>query len=62
LPVVLIKPFTVARPTKPGAAERHERDTRVRQNGEIRWRNNTIYVNQALVGEPIALEENAAGL
>jgi len=34
---------------------------RVRHNGEIRWRNDTIYVNQALVGEPIALEENAAG-
>jgi transposase InsO family protein len=34
---------------------------RVRHNGEIRWCNDTIYVNQALVGEPIALEENAAG-
>jgi hypothetical protein len=34
---------------------------RVRHSGEIRWRNDTIYVNQALVGEPIALEENAAG-
>jgi putative transposase len=34
---------------------------RVRHNGEIRWRNDTIYVNQALAGEPIALEENAAG-
>jgi transposase InsO family protein len=34
---------------------------RVRHNGEIRWRNDTVYVNQALVGEPIALEENAAG-
>src|SRR3954468_17886488 len=34
---------------------------RVRSNGEIRWRNDTIYVNQALTGEPIALEENAAG-
>src|SRR3954451_8757924 len=34
---------------------------RVRQNGEIRWRNDTIYVNQALAGEPIALEENVAG-
>ncbi|MEA2819167.1 MAG: hypothetical protein QOJ86_1171 [Bradyrhizobium sp.] len=33
----------------------------VRHNGEIRWRNETIYVNQALAGEPIALEENAAG-
>jgi putative transposase len=34
---------------------------RVRHNGEIRWRNDTIYVNQALVGEPIAFEESAAG-
>jgi transposase InsO family protein len=34
---------------------------RVRHNGEIRWRNDTVYVNQALAGEPIALEENAAG-
>jgi transposase InsO family protein len=34
---------------------------RVRHNGEIRWRNDTIYVNQALIGEPIALEENATG-
>jgi transposase InsO family protein len=34
---------------------------RVRHNGEIRWRNDTIYINQALAGEPIALEENAAG-
>ncbi|HEV7880458.1 integrase core domain-containing protein, partial [Bradyrhizobium sp.] len=33
----------------------------VRHNGEIRWRNQTIYINQALAGEPIALEENAAG-
>jgi transposase InsO family protein len=34
---------------------------RVRHNGEIRWRNDTIYVNQALAGEPIVLEENTAG-
>jgi Integrase core domain len=27
---------------------------RVRHNGDIRWRNRTIYVNQALVGEPVA--------
>ena len=33
----------------------------VRHNGEIRWRNETIYINQALAGEPIALEEAAAG-
>src|SRR5712691_8853857 len=33
---------------------------RVRHNGDIRWRNRTIYVNQALVGEPVGLVENAA--
>jgi putative transposase len=33
----------------------------VRHNGEIRWRNETIYVNQALAGEPVALEEDASG-
>jgi putative transposase len=34
---------------------------RVRHNGDIRWRNRTIYVNQALVGEPVGLVENAVG-
>ena len=33
---------------------------RVRHNGDIRWRNGTIYVNQALVGEPVGLVENDA--
>jgi hypothetical protein len=33
----------------------------VRHNGEIRWRNETIYLNQALAGEPVALEEDATG-
>src|SRR5246500_159275 len=33
---------------------------RVRHNGEIRWRNLTIYINQALVGEPVGLVENDA--
>src|SRR6266571_1940394 len=33
---------------------------RVRHNGDIRWRNHTIYVNQALVGEPIGLVEDDA--
>jgi len=31
---------------------------RVRHNGDIRWRNRTIYVNQALVGEPVGVVEN----
>jgi putative transposase len=34
---------------------------RVRHNGDIRWRNRTIYVNQALVGEPVGLVENDTG-
>jgi transposase InsO family protein len=34
---------------------------RVRHNGEIRWRNDTIYVNQALAGEPVAFEEKDTG-
>ena len=34
---------------------------RVRHNGDIRWRNRTIYVNQALVGEPVGIVENATG-
>lgn len=33
---------------------------RVRHNGDIRWRNRTIYVNQALVGELVGLIENGA--
>ena len=34
---------------------------RVRHNGEIRWGGNTIYINQALVGEPIGLLERPDG-
>lgn len=34
---------------------------RVRHNGEIRWRNKTVYVSAALVGEPVGLAENADG-
>jgi putative transposase len=34
---------------------------RVRHNGEIRWRNDTLYINQALAGEPVAFEEDDAG-
>jgi putative transposase len=34
---------------------------RVRHNGEIRWQGNTIYINAALVGEPIGLIENNDG-
>jgi hypothetical protein len=33
---------------------------RVRHNGEIRWRNGTIYVSAALVSEPVGLAENGA--
>ena len=31
---------------------------RVRHNGDIRWRNRTIYINQAQVGEPVGVVEN----
>lgn len=34
---------------------------RVRHSGEIRWQGNTIYINAALVGEPIGLLENDDG-
>jgi putative transposase len=34
---------------------------RVRPNGEIRWRNHAIYINQALAGEPVGLIENSVG-
>jgi transposase InsO family protein len=34
---------------------------RVRHNGEIRWRNRTIYINEALAGEPVGLLENPTG-
>src|SRR3954468_4327870 len=33
----------------------------VRHNGAMRWRSETIYATQALVGEPVALEEDATG-
>jgi transposase InsO family protein len=32
---------------------------RVRQNAEIKWNGNTIYISEALVGEPVGLTENA---
>ncbi len=31
---------------------------RVRQNGEIKWNGNTIYISEALVGEPVGLAED----
>jgi transposase InsO family protein len=34
---------------------------RVRHNGEIRWNGSTIYINQALVGEPVGLAEDNDG-
>jgi|ETN02SMinimDraft_2_1059926.scaffolds.fasta_scaffold31812_1 transposase InsO family protein len=34
---------------------------RVRRNGEIRWRGNTVYITQALAGEPVALAEGDDG-
>jgi len=34
---------------------------RVRTNGEIKWQGNTIYIGEALAGEPIGLIEDEAG-
>jgi len=34
---------------------------RVRQNGEIKWNGNTIYISEALVGEPVGLAEDDTG-
>jgi putative transposase len=34
---------------------------RVRHNGEIRWRGSTVYISEALVGEPIGLIEDEDG-
>jgi putative transposase len=34
---------------------------RVRHSGEIRWQGNTIYINAALVGEPVGLLEDGDG-
>jgi putative transposase len=34
---------------------------RVRHNGELRWRNDTVYVSAALTSEPVGLAENADG-
>jgi transposase InsO family protein len=33
---------------------------RVRHNGEIRWQGHTIYISEALIGEPIGLREHDA--
>ena len=34
---------------------------RVRRNGEIKWSGKTIYISEALVGEPVGLAEGDAG-
>jgi putative transposase len=33
---------------------------RVRHNGEIRWQGQTIYIGEALIGEPVGLRQNDA--
>lgn len=33
----------------------------VRQNGEIKWLGNTIYISEALIGEPVGLTEDQDG-
>jgi len=45
---------------EPGYGEHVVR--RVRHNGEIKWQGETIYINAALIGEPVGLrEQDAAG-
>jgi hypothetical protein len=34
---------------------------RVRHNGEVKWRGSTVYINQALAGEPVDLSETENG-
>jgi hypothetical protein len=34
---------------------------RVRHNGEIRWQGGTVYISEALIGEPVGLVEDADG-
>jgi len=34
---------------------------RVRSNGEIKWRGDTIFVSQVLVGEPVGIERTSSG-
>jgi putative transposase len=45
---------------EPGYSAEHE-VRRVRHNGEIRWQGHTVYVNEALAGEPVGLREHADG-
>ena len=45
---------------QPVYGEDHE-VRRVRHNGEIKWRGKTIYLNQALAGEPVGLEGGEDG-
>lgn len=44
----------------PAYSDDHEL-RRVRHNGEIKWRGNSVYINQALAGEAIGLRETAEG-
>ena len=34
---------------------------RITHNGEIRWQGGTVYISEALIGEPISLVEDADG-
>lgn len=45
---------------KPEYGDDHDVRT-VRHNGDIKWQGNTIYINEALVGEPVGLTENETG-
>jgi putative transposase len=39
----------------------HDEVRRVRHNGEIRWQGHTVYISEALTGEPVALIEDDHG-
>jgi putative transposase len=54
-----VRPYTGRLREPEYAADRQVRC--VRQNGEIKWRNELIFISEALVGEPIALCDNDDG-
>ena len=45
-----------------GANQLHPSEVRrVRRNGGIKWRGNTIYIGEAMIGEPVGLIEDEHG-
>jgi len=57
-PAVRVWDGVLREPPCPDDAERR----RVRRSGEIKWKGNAIYINQALAGEAVALIEQDDGL